>query len=836
VRALAPLAWRSLLARRARTLLTIGGIALGVGMLYAALLTSAGIDQAVDRTVESMIGRADLRITAFQERGLSEETLVAIRKTPGVAVAAPATEQRLYLRRPAAAPPGPPVLVRGIDPGLEAQVHDLGLVAGAGLADTTPGAIITERLAREDGLGIGSNVALQASGPPVTVHVVGIIREAAAGMGATGRGLLVPIAVARAVTPDAGLHRVDVRLTADATPAQVAASLAGRIGADPYVLSSPVDLRASMRAATADLRSILAMIAAVALFAGSVLVFNTLSLTVVERSREMGLLRAAGATSRQVVGFVLAGAAVLGLVGSLGGLAVGAGLSLAAGAGIAASGVAPWDLPPLETSTAALAFGAGLAIVLVAALEPAWRATRISPIEAVRIRFDPASARRARLRWMVVVSLAVGLIGLLAWPGTGGERGALRSLAVYAILVVAVLLSPLFIAPLARIVGVPFAFVARLDERLARGSLARDRSRTALTLGALAAGLAMIVAVGGVAQHARAAAGAWLASVIPGETIVTSIRPIAPDEAVAELLDDVPGVDRVTAVGSFDVAWQGVRLDAAAVAGGALLADGRLEFAAGDRREALLALDDGTGVIVARSTADRLGLALNTTMTFTASGGSTRDLRVGGIVERSLPGASGEAVLVGWETATGAFGIAGADFFAVRFSRGAGEEARRALEDAARSVALEPAPLAAVEGAVSDALGRVFGLLDALSLIAILIASMGIVNTLTMSVVERVRELGILRAAGMSARQIARMVVVEAGILGLIGGIIGVVVGTLAGFLMVGWGSGFRMAWGPPWPIIFVALLIGLGASMLAAWYPARLAGRISIVRAVQFE
>jgi putative ABC transport system permease protein len=223
-------------------------------------------------------------------------------------------------------------------------------------------------------------------------------------------------------------------------------------------------------------------------------------------------------------------------------------------------------------------------------------------------------------------------------------------------------------------------------------------------------------------------------------------------------------------------------------------------------------------------------------MALLASGGTTVDLKVVGIVDRSLPGRTGEALLVGWKEASERLGVAGADFFAVRFEPGQAVAARAAVEATARSLALEAAPLDAVQGAVSAALGRVFGLLDGLALVAVLIAALGIVNTLTMSVVERVRELGILRAAGMSARQVGRMVVVEAGILGLVGGVMGVTAGSLAGFVMVGWGNGFRAGLAPAWPLIAVALLLGLLVSMLAAWYPARLAGRISIVRAVQFE
>jgi putative ABC transport system permease protein len=234
--------------------------------------------------------------------------------------------------------------------------------------------------------------------------------------------------------------------------------------------------------------------------------------------------------------------------------------------------------------------------------------------------------------------------------------------------------------------------------------------------------------------------------------------------------------------------------------------------------------------------AERLGLGLGSTMRLLATGGSTIDLKVAGVVKRSLPGRTGEALLVGWKDATQSLGVAGADFFAVRFEPGQADAARSGVEETANTLALVAAPLDAVEGAVGAALGRVFGLFDALALIAVVIAALGIVNTLTMSVVERVRELGILRAAGMSAGQVGRMVVVEAGILGLTGGVIGVAAGSIAGYVMVGWGSGFRVAWAPAWPLIALALVLGLLVSMLAAWYPARLAGRISIVRAVQFE
>jgi len=205
-------------------------------------------------------------------------------------------------------------------------------------------------------------------------------------------------------------------------------------------------------------------------------------------------------------------------------------------------------------------------------------------------------------------------------------------------------------------------------------------------------------------------------------------------------------------------------------------------------------------------------------------------------VERSIPGDGGEAILVGWSDASGPIGVPGADVFAVRFEAGAGAAERTALEAKARELALEANPLERVQGAVTDALGRVFGLFDALALVAVLVAALGIVNTLAMGVVERVREIGVLRAIGMTRRQASRMVVVEATILGLVGALMGAVVGLGVGAVLLILSGGFVASAGLPWASIAVAAVLGLAGPAVAAWYPSRLASRISIVRALKFE
>ena len=835
------LAFRSLRARPLRAVLSTLGVALGVAVLFAGMATSAGVDASVRSTVNDLVGRSDLRVAAFGETGLTPETVALIGGTPGVAIAAPALERRTYLAGSlddsAALPP--PVTVLGIDPVTDARLHDLVLVAGSPLnSPDEHSALITEHLAAQDGLAVGSPISMQAAGDPVDYRVVGIVAGDGPLTGAFGRTVIVPLTTAQAVFAETGATRVDIGLSPGADRDTVSAALESRLTAQPYVLSSPQDLAAALAASTADFKSTTALIAAIALFAGAFLIFNTLSMTVSERIREVGLLRAAGARRGQVMSFMLTQALVLGVVGSVLGLVLGALLAAGMVAFVRTVGSVTLERPALPLDAIVFALIVGIGVTLAAALEPARRASRIQPVEALTPRLDRPAARSARLRWLAVVFGVVALVGVLVLPRGAGASGVVPALVVYAILLVATLLIPFVLPAIVRVAGAPFAAIFRFEERLARSSVVRDRSRTALTLGSLTIGLAMIVALGGVGEHARAAAAGWISDVVPGDLVLTSIRPIAAEDGVPEdLTGAVPGIARVSPIATFDVALQGTRTDAAAVVGADMAADGRLAFVDGDRDAALAALDAGGSVIVPAAMAERFGLSVGGVLLVPTNDGGSLDLTIVGIVERSIPGRTGEAMLIGWNDATNRLGVAGADVFAVRFAPGAPASAHDALGSEATALALEVVPLDRIEGAISDALGRIFGLFDALAAVAVLIAALGIVNTLTMNVIERVREIGILRAAGMTRGQVWRSVVIEAGVLGLAGALLGIALGLLVGASMVVLSGGrFDVASGIPWSIIGLALVLGVAVAMLAAAYPARIASRLSIVRAVQYE
>ncbi len=324
-----------------------------------------------------------------------------------------------------------------------------------------------------------------------------------------------------------GLSRIDIVLAAGATVDDVTAGLTQALTSEPYVLSAPRDVAASLRASTADIRATMALLAAITLFASAFLILNTLAMTVVERVRELGLLRAAGATRAQVVRVVLVGALILGAAGSLGGVVLGSLLAVVAAGWLHVAGSVTIDGPAITPTVLGTGFLAGLAVTLVAAIEPARRAAGVSPIAALRVRGDPAASVRSHTSWLVAVTAVVGILAIVLLPVGGTAGGVLRTVAVYGVLLLAVLVTPVLLGPLGRVVGLPFGAVLRLEERLARAAIARDRGRTTLTVGSLVVGLAMLVALGSVAANARVTATAWLDQVVPGDEILTAISPAA---------------------------------------------------------------------------------------------------------------------------------------------------------------------------------------------------------------------------------------------------------------------------------------------------------------------
>ena len=433
---------------------------------------------------------------------------------------APSLEKRTFLVTDVV-PAGDPVTVEGIDPATDREIRDLVLVRGVDLApDTQESILVTEALAAERGLDLGSTVTLYGAGAPQTVRVIGIVAGDGPVPTPFGRTAWITLDAAQQLFGTDAVTAVDVDLARDVSTDAVVAGLETRLTTDPYVLELPADIADRLRDSTRDIRTTLALIAAVVLFVGAFLIFNTLSMTVVERVREVGLLRAAGATRRQVMGMFLLQALVVGIIGTVVGIALGlalgaivvAFLRYAEGIRVAGLAVTPMGL--------AFSVALGILVTAAAAAEPAWRAGRLSPVEALRSRVDPSVGLRAQMRWLIVVAAVVAVGGLVLLPGgLGAGIGLAGPVAVYVLLLATALVSPFVLRPLGRIAAIPFGLLFRTETRLTRDALVRDPGRTALTVGALAIAVAMVVAITTIGSLSRSTAAAWIGDVVPGSTV-----------------------------------------------------------------------------------------------------------------------------------------------------------------------------------------------------------------------------------------------------------------------------------------------------------------------------
>jgi putative ABC transport system permease protein len=405
-----------------------------------------------------------------------------------------------------------------------------------------------------------------------------------------------------------------------------------------------------------------------------------------------------------------------------------------------------------------------------------------------------------------------------------------------AVLVGGAAITSVAVDPIGRVVGRPFEWFFGAEGLLGRTHLGRDRVRTGLTVGALLIGLAAVVALGTVAESARGTAQRWVASILPGGYGVRIGVPV-PEAGARPTLEQTTGVTAVTPIVEFPAveAISGKQREApmAGIDPTIFERTGSLIFAAGDRTTAFAALRAGGAVLVPDPIAERDGIKVGDTLQLGLPTQRTTPFRVAGIIAYSIPSASGQGdLLISLADAKNAFGRDEASLWALVPKTGVDPGAfRAAVAETAKDLAATPISASDLAGDLSRALDRLIGLFDALALIAVFIAALGIVNTLSVGVVERLREIAILRANGMTIRQVQAMVVAEAAMMGVVGGLAAVGTGLLVAWALVGIGSvndfgGLSI----PWMLLVIVVLLGVGVAALAGIYPARLAARASIV------
>jgi putative ABC transport system permease protein len=574
--------------------------------------------------------------------------------------------------------------------------------------------------------------------------------------------------------------------------------------------------------------------AGVALFVGAFLIFNTFSIIVAQRTRELALLRCLGASRRQVLSSVLLEAGLVGLIASAIGLGFGIVIAIGLRAVLGAVGI---DLPStgtvFELRTVIVSLVVGVVITLVSSFMPALRATRVPPVAAMRAEAATPPSRSIRRRSIIgslVTLVGVGLLVLGLFRDIDNRVAVVGGGAVVIFLGVAIL-SPLIARPLARWIGWPFARAFRLPGNLARQNAMRNPRRTSATAAALMIGLALVTFAGIFVASAKSSIDSVLDRTVSADYIATteSFQGFSPE--VAKRLAALPDLEAVTSsrYGGWRLNGQAQGLQAVdPVAYDSLV---RTETTSGR----LADLQSG-GLAVSEDNAKQHGWKVGSIVPMEFPANGVQQVPVKAIYEDNQLNGGYLLSLTdyqkGYSTQLDSMVIAkakpGADQAAVR---GAVD---RAVADFPNVRVQDMAQYKAETGRQLD---QLLNLVRSLLAFAIVIALFGIVNTLALSVFERVRELGLLRAVGATRRQVRSMIRWEAVIISVLGAVLGMAVGVFFGWTMVRAlaSQGFGEFTVPGAQLVAYVLLAAV-AGVLAAILPGRRAAKVDVLRAITTE
>lgn len=859
------LAQRNMRTRWGRTLLTLLGIVLGVAVVLAIQMTNQSTLDSIRQVFDQATGQASL-VVVPANRGadkLEEETLFRAEKFQGVLAAAPSVRVQTLLASEAKSwqiafsingiAAGNLLVLYGVDPDLDTQVRVYKLAAGRMPLSDEYEAILPEKYATEKKLAIGDELEILTPSGRDSLEIVGLLADEGVALLNDGVVTFAPIQVVQDLfAMGSGMDEIGLRLenAISEDPAALESfkdRLNERLGRDAEVIY-PAGRGQLVSQMMATYQLGLSFFSVIAVFVGAFLIYNTFSMTIVERTREIGMLRSIGMPRRGIIQMVLAEAILLSSVGSL--LGIGAGIVLARGLmQLVSEVIIPVEnlaRVPLEGLVQSL--GVGVGVTLGAALIPATQAARISPLAALRVRTRSIERVRAAVWLSGLALLIVGRITLyhITWPTE--IRFTVGSTSILLILLGATLTVALASGWLERLARPLATVLYGREGALGSANVRRSVSRTALTVASLMVALTMIISINSLAYSFKEDMTAWIVNALGGDLYVRS--PIVMRESFGRQLASVDGVQVVTPTRIILVraAQRSVPRDQSV--GDAIVLNAiepstfrqisDMEFAAGqgNTQANWQRLEQGDAVFISNVVADRYQLDQGDTLYLLTRRGE-KGFYIAGIVMdftgQGLVIYSTYLVLQRW------FGETGADRFTIKTAQGSSvavvAEEIEGRYQKRRNISVQTTE--EFKDNILNLMDRSFRLFDVLNLIGVIIGALGVINTLTMNVMERQREIGGLRSLGMTRRQVLRMVLAEAQALGIMGGIYGLGFGyaiahvlILGTNLMIGYDLVFLFTAQP----YIIGALIALVIVQMAAIYPARRAAHINIVEAIKHE
>lgn len=843
------IALRSLFARKLRLVMTMLAIVLGVTMISSTYVLTDTINAAFGQIYEDAAEGADAVIAGREEikaetqqsaPSFREDVLEEVKKLPGVAavglqisdVAAVVGNDGKLVKSG-----GAPTIALSYMP---APFEAITIVKGRPPTGADEVAIDVETVRKHE-FKLGQQVAVTSNRPLRKFKLVGATQYGSASLG--GATMVVfDLRTAQNLFDKQGkVDFASIAAKPGVKPEQLVKQIAALLPKGAQAKTAAQQVKENTDDITNDLgflRVALLAFAGIAVFVGAFGIFNTFSITVAQRQHEFGMLRMLGARRRQIVGTVTVEALVIGLFASVAGI----GLGWLAAAGIYELFAAlEIELPTtdrvLQTRTVVVSLTVGVFVTLTASAVPALRASRVAPLEALRNEF-PTTHRRGFLRPVIGSLLTVGGSIGLAWALLGDHEDANAIMTTVAACAIAMvigiaMLSGKIIKPAAALVGWPIERIFGMPGKLARENSARNPGRTASTAAALMIGLAMVVFVTVFAEGLRNSFNVTLDRSF-GSALTIFGDGWAPMPAAVEgAVANIDGVERTSPLVMRESRINGRQENAMGVEPGDFSELYQMKWTQGSAKTIRDLRDDQ--IVVSSKIADRTGYEVGDTVALEVPSGEARKLKVAGIYkEDQLLWGS----ILPLDTHLDLFDVDRPTMVMVDLKQGEDIAAAEKRVDGALAAFPEADvhTIDAIREKTSEMVDQILSLFYGLLTMSVVVALFGIVNTLTLSIYERTRELGVLRAVGMTRRQMRRMVRYESVITAMIGAAMGLALGMFFAFLVVEALKEDDFTFTVPWSALMVFVVLAIIAGILAAILPARRAAKTRMLEAIALE
>ncbi len=850
-------ALKGLAGRPVRALLTAIAIILGVAMISGTYVLTDTINSGFDTIFEQSYQNADVVITgkaAFDSANgtqvesppMPESLLAKVQQLPDVALAAGSvTTDSLKLigkDGKVISTGGAPTLGFSVTP--SGQPFNPTKLTEGSWPHGYDEIAIDKATAASNGFTVGDRIGVQAFGPAQQLLISGIAEFPNVSVGGATFAILDQPAAQQLFHKVGQLDAIRVQSKPGVSEEDLVAQIQPLLGSAEQVRSGTEQAKKDQETAgsfISFLRYALLAFAGISLFVGAFVIANTLSITIAQRMREFATLRTLGASRRQVLWSVVIEAFVIGLVGSVIGLFLGLGLAKLLNWLFVKIGI---DLPHgstvFATRTVIVSLLVGTLVTLLASIRPARRATRVPPIAAVREGSVLPPSRWAKygtVTSLIVLAIAIAMVslGALASGIATGPRLLVLGIGVLLLFFGVSMNAPKVVRPLSAVLGAPARTIGGAPGILARDNATRNPGRTASTASALMIGLALVTFVAIFGQGIRSSFEDAVNELFIADYALTSTSTFNPIEVAAgQALVGKPGIHDVTAIRAGSARYLGSNNDLTAVQPN-LNKGVFMKWTQGDNGVPGKLGNDG--FFASKKYVEDHDLSLGAPVTLQFPSGEKTTVELKGVWDEPKGGSPFAPITIS-TTLFDKFTPRPRDEMVLANTPGGVTDANTAnLESAVKGFAdAKVQTRDEFKSNFEAPINKLLNLLYALLALSVIVSLVGIINTLVLTVFERTREIGMLRAVGMTRRQVRMMIRYESIVTSLMGAVLGMIVGVFLALLVTHALSSSGVVFAVPWIQIVYFVIAAILVGILAAVIPARRAARLNVLQALQYE